>query len=91
MHESVLPFSDSGPHRKSPAHTPPSVHALRKIAALKQYISNRPITIEVDGGINLTTGADCMAHGADVLVAGSAIFKAENPTQYIKKLRTLGE
>ncbi len=64
---------------------------LRKIAALKQYISNRPITIEVDGGINLTTGADCMAHGADVLVAGSAIFKAENPTQYIKKLRTLGE
>lgn len=64
---------------------------LAKIAALKQYIGNKPITIEVDGGIGLETGAACVAQGADVLVAGSAIFKAENPEQYIKQLRTLGE
>lgn len=64
---------------------------LAKIAALKQYIGERKITIEVDGGINLETGADCVAHGADVLVAGSAIFKAQNPAQYIKQLRTIGE
>lgn len=64
---------------------------LAKIAALKQYIGERKITIEVDGGINLETGAECVAHGADVLVAGSAIFKAQNPAQYIKQLRTIGE
>ena len=64
---------------------------LAKITALKQYIGHKPVTIEVDGGINLETGAACMAHGADVLVAGSAIFKAENPEQYIKQLRILGE
>ena len=64
---------------------------LAKIAALKQYIGERKITIEVDGGINLETGAECVAHGADVLVAGSAIFKAQNSAQYIKQLRTIGE
>ena len=64
---------------------------LAKIAALKRYIGERKITIEVDGGINLETGAECVAHGADVLVAGSAIFKAQNPAQYIKQLRTIGE
>ena len=39
-------------------------------------VGSRKITIAVDGGINLETGAQCVASGADVLVAGSAIFKA---------------
>jgi len=64
---------------------------LNKIAQIKQMIGFRDITIEVDGGINLQTGAECVKVGADVLVAGSAIFKAENPEQYIKQLQCLGE
>ena len=64
---------------------------LEKIAQVKQMIGSRKITIAVDGGINLETGAQCVASGADVLVAGSAIFKAANPVQYIKELQNLGE
>ncbi len=64
---------------------------LEKIAQVKQMVGSRKITIAVDGGINLETGAQCVASGADVLVAGSAIFKAANPVQYIKELQNLGE
>ena len=58
---------------------------------VKKIIGNRPITIAVDGGINLKTGALCVQKGADVLIAGNAIFKAENPAQYITELQKLGE
>lgn len=64
---------------------------LNKIAEVKKIIGNRPITIAVDGGINLKTGALCVQKGADVLIAGNAIFKAENPAQYITELQKLGE
>lgn len=42
--------------------------------------------IEVDGGINLETGAKCAQAGADVLVAGSFVFKAPNPYDAISEL-----
>lgn len=52
---------------------------LRKIQAIRAKIaaSGRKIDLEVDGGINPTTAADVKRAGANVLVAGSAIFQGE--------------
>jgi ribulose-phosphate 3-epimerase len=58
---------------------------LAKIAALREMIGDRPIHIEIDGGVTLDTAPLCRAAGADVLVAGSALFKggsADNPAAY---------
>ena len=64
---------------------------LSKIAATKEMIGQRDICIEVDGGINLQTAELCVQNGADVLVAGNAIFKADNPQEIIKLLQKAGE
>ena len=53
----------------------------RKIAALRAMIGARPVQIEVDGGVNPETAALCRAAGAEVLVAGSAVFQG-GPTRY---------
>lgn len=52
---------------------------LRKIEAIRTKIatSGRKIDLEVDGGINPTTAADVKRAGANVLVAGSAVFQGE--------------
>lgn len=47
---------------------------LEKIATLRQMIGDRAIELEVDGGVNMETAPQCIAAGADVLVAGSAVF-----------------
>ena len=49
-----------------------------KIAAIKEMIEDRDILISVDGGINRDTGKRCVDAGADVLVAGSYLFKFED-------------
>ena len=49
--------------------------AVEKIARIKAMVGGRPIDIEVDGGITPDTAAAVTAAGANVLVAGSAIFK----------------
>ncbi len=43
--------------------------------------------ISVDGGINLTTGKQCLLAGADILVAGSAIFGSKHPVEVISALK----
>ncbi|MCK0196317.1 ribulose-phosphate 3-epimerase [Ancylobacter sp. 6x-1] len=48
---------------------------LPKVERLRAMIGGRPIHLEIDGGVNPETGARCVAAGADVLVAGSAVFK----------------
>ena len=48
--------------------------AVDKVARIKALIGRRPIRIEVDGGVTAATAPDVVAAGADVLVAGSAIF-----------------
>ncbi len=45
-----------------------------KIAAIRDMIADRPIRLQVDGGINPETAGICARAGADVLVAGSAVF-----------------
>lgn len=58
---------------------------LDKIAAVRAAAPD--IHISVDGGINGETGARCRKAGADVLVAGSYVFGAEDPAAAIAKLK----
>ncbi|MEA1674421.1 ribulose-phosphate 3-epimerase [Nitrospirillum sp. BR 11163] len=48
---------------------------IPKIQALRTMIGRRPIQIEVDGGVNAETARLCVQAGAEVLVAGSAVFR----------------
>jgi len=48
---------------------------LKKISAIRKMIGDRPIHLEVDGGVNVETAGLVAEAGADVLVAGSAVFK----------------
>ena len=47
------------------------------------------MTIEVDGGVNLETGAQLCQAGADAIVAGSYVFKSEDPSKTISNLKKL--
>ena len=62
---------------------------LDKVRKIKEYITenNIDIHIEVDGGINEHNAILAVEAGADVLVAGSAIFGSKTPAQVIKKMR----
>jgi ribulose-phosphate 3-epimerase len=63
-----------------------------KISRLRQMIGDRPIHIEIDGGVTMTTAPLVAKLGADVLVAGSAIFKggsADQPEAYGANIRAL--
>lgn len=63
--------------------------SVRKIAELRQMIDERGLAteIEVDGGINPEAAKLCIDAGATVLVAGSAVFQASNPSDLIRTLR----
>lgn len=62
---------------------------LEKIAGVAQMMKKSNTTLQVDGGINIQTAELCVQHGANVLVAGSAVFKAANPTEVINKMKNL--
>ena len=66
-------------------------HAVEKVARLKRMITSKGLDtlIEVDGGVNLETGKRLIEAGADVLVAGNFIFKANDPAQAIKDLKNI--
>lgn len=59
---------------------------LDRLVAMRKE-ANAHFLIEVDGGVGLKNHADLKAHGADVLVAGSAVFGAEDPKATIQELR----
>ncbi len=61
---------------------------LDKIAELRDMIRGRNIDIEVDGGITAANAADVARAGANVLVAGSAVFRAKDYTTEIRAIRT---
>ncbi|UKN02767.1 ribulose-phosphate 3-epimerase [Paracrocinitomix mangrovi] len=65
--------------------------AVEKVKELKNLINKNEANtiIEVDGGVNTQTGADLVAAGADALVAGSFVFKSDNPKQTIDDLKAL--
>lgn len=64
---------------------------IDKVRRLRQMIDERGLStlIEVDGGVNAKTGADLVAAGADVLVAGSYVFSHEDPKAAIHSLKEL--
>ncbi len=65
---------------------------LPKIARLSEMVGDRPIHIEIDGGVTRETAPLAAAQGADVLVAGSAVFKAgsaESPGGYGREIAAL--
>ena len=70
---------------------------IKKIAKISELIGDRPIHIEVDGGVTVETAPLVSAAGADVLVAGSAVFKGgsvNTPNIYgdnIKELRKVAD
>lgn len=66
-------------------------HAVEKTRRLKQLIqaNGASTLIEIDGGVNRITGKLLADAGADVLVAGSAVFKAQDPEEEIRVLKHL--
>lgn len=60
---------------------------LEKISRIKEMIRGKNIQIEVDGGINALTAAECTAAGADILVAGTAVFEGGDYQKNIESLR----
>jgi ribulose-phosphate 3-epimerase len=68
-----------------------------KVRRLRALIGDRPVHVEIDGGVDPATAPLVAAAGADVLVAGSAVFRGgsvENPEPYgenIRAIRTAAE
>lgn len=62
-----------------------------KVAELKKMITDKgsDCLIEVDGGVNTDTGKRLVDAGADALVAGSFVFKSDDPVKTIRNLKTL--
>ena len=60
---------------------------LHKIRAIRQMIGSRPIDLEVDGGINTETAPLVVEAGANVLVAGSGVFKGGAYAENIAAIR----
>jgi ribulose-phosphate 3-epimerase len=65
--------------------------SIKKIYRARQMLDqiSRPIYLEVDGGINAEIAKDTVKAGADVLVAGSYIFKSDSPEDAIHSLRVI--
>ena len=60
-----------------------------KIQRTKKLIGSRPIWLQVDGGISEKTIEIASSAGADTFVAGSAVFKADDPAEMVRKLRSM--
>ena len=66
-------------------------YTIQKIKELKSLItaSGSSAKIEVDGGVSLQNGKDILMAGADVLVAGNAVFGSDNPKETIRRFKML--
>lgn len=66
-------------------------HTIDKIRALKRMIKEKSLNtlIEIDGGVNLENAPAILQAGADVLVAGNAVFKSADPIATIAALKKL--
>jgi ribulose-phosphate 3-epimerase len=66
-------------------------HTIEKVRELRQLIdkTGSHALIQVDGGVNLETGRRLIEAGADVLVAGNAVFKADDCEAMIREMKNL--
>ena len=67
---------------------PRTIDKLRKLREMIELSSKKPL-IEIDGGVNATTAPLLAEAGADILVAGSYVFGAQNPIETISQLKKL--
>jgi ribulose-phosphate 3-epimerase len=64
---------------------------MDKVRATRAFIGDRPIWLQVDGGISLETIEIAVDAGADTFVAGSAVFKSDDPAAMVLALRNLAK
>ncbi|MBB4260426.1 MULTISPECIES: ribulose-phosphate 3-epimerase [unclassified Bradyrhizobium] len=62
---------------------------LEKIERIKAMIGDRPIRLEVDGGVTRDNAAAVAAAGADTLVAGSAVFRGKSVAEYAANIEAI--
>ena len=63
---------------------------IEKIRRLREMLDEKGLThvdIEIDGGVNASTAPHCIAAGANILVAGNAVFTADDPKKMIRILK----
>lgn len=65
--------------------------ALTKVAQVRDLIGHRPIEIEVDGGVDPTNAQALANAGATALVAGSSIYKGNDPATYAPRIAAIRE
>ena len=94
--EAVLPYLDEldlvlvmsvEPGFGGQKFMPQALDKLRFLHSAAAAHGKERLILEVDGGINEATGAQCAAAGANALVAGSAVFGAQDPAAAVKALR----
>jgi len=97
----IQTFADLGSsiltvHYEACTHLHRSLQAInkntyKKVTALREIIvrNNASTLIEIDGGVTDKNAKQLVDAGADVLVAGSYVFKSDNPTKTIEGLKTL--
>ncbi len=92
--EEILPYADMilimsvNPGFGGQKFIPTATAKIEKLAKMRTECCPG-LLIEVDGGVNLETGKELLKAGADILVAGSFIFKNDNPAGVISKLKAL--
>ncbi len=65
--------------------------AAKKIDILNRIRNERDLKFEiaVDGGVSLDNAQDLVKRGADILIMGAAVFRSENPSMVVKKIKEL--
>ena len=65
-------------------------NSVEKVVRLREMIDRKGASawIQVDGGVNVETGRRLVEAGADVLVAGSAVFRSDDPARVIRELKS---
>ena len=64
---------------------------MEKVRRTKKIIGDRPIWLQVDGGISMDTIQIALEAGADTFVVGSAVFNAPNPADMVKSIRAFAQ
>lgn len=65
---------------------PSTLRKVKKLAEIREKYEYH-YQIEIDGGVNMKTVGDVAGSGVDIMVAGSAVFGAENPAEAVKQLQ----
>ena len=63
--------------------------SLEKLRQAKNLIGNRDIVLEIDGGVTAENAAEIAAAGANVLVAGSSVYKGNDPATYAPRIKAI--